>query len=120
MPRIRWTFSPTDVIKYGIEGPQFFDTELILDLPSSVLEELEATTRRHAGLLLAEIWPPRDTSVKTLRAIMWLSLRLGGHGLDWGDFDPQVLRAEFEEVSSEGDDASPPAEAPDESSSPEE
>lgn len=120
MPRIRWTPSPTDASKYGLDGPQVFDTDEIRDLPSSKLEELEAVLRRHAGLNIADVYPARDGNLKIPRAVMWMTLRLAGHGLDWDDFDPQVLRAEFEEEVAQGGDANPPADTPDETSSPEE
>lgn len=118
MPRVRWTPSPRDAELYGIDGDQVFDSEVLDDLPAGELEKLETEIRAHTGLLLSDLWPPRDNAVPLVRAVMWVTLRLAGKELAWADFDPQIRRARFTPVK--GDDVDPPAETPDETSSPEE
>lgn len=117
MSRIKWTPSPTDATKYAIDGTQIFDTDVLDDLPAGELEAIERIIKANTGLLLVDLWPPRDNSVPLVRAVMWVTLRLSGSGLDWGDFDPQTRRTRFEPAE---DDVDPPPEAPAETSLPEE
>lgn len=120
MPRVRWTPSSGDATKYDLDGPQIFDTDVLDDLPAGELEDLERIVRAHTGLILADLWPPRDSSVSLARAVMWLTLRLAGRSLDWTDFDPQIRRTGFEPEPEPEDDADPPVDPPVETSSPEE
>jgi hypothetical protein len=103
---LQWTPSPRDAKRYNIDGPQIFDIDALDDLPSSELESLEREIRARAGVLLSDLWPPRDNSVPLARAVMWVTLRLRGSDLAWEDFDPQVRRTNF---AAEGGDVDPPA-----------
>lgn len=107
MTRIQWTPTEADASRYGLEGPQTLDLEQLQDMQCSELEAIERVLKANAGMLLVELWPPKDESMATRRAIMWTTLRLAGVGLDWGDFNPQVLRVGFQLL--DGDDADPPS-----------
>ncbi len=118
MARIRWTLPDDDAKKYGITEPCIFDTEALRDLSGSELEELESVLVQEADLYIVDLYPARDRNLKIPRAIMWVTLRLAGFKLKWEEFDPKVLRAQFEDADA-GDDANPPLDGPDGISSPE-
>lgn len=117
MARIRWTLTTEDAERYSIAEPQIFDTETLRGLSASRLEELEDELLRHAGLYIVDLYPARDRNLRIPRAIMWITLRMAGSPLGWEEFDPQVLRARFEDADA-GDDVDPPADGPAENSSP--
>lgn len=115
--RMTWTPTAHDASRYALDGPQALEADQLDSLPSSELEAIEAELIQGAGLVLEDVWLPRDRTVKVSRAVMWLSLRLKGVGLAWADFDPQVRKTVFDLVL-EDDDSLPPDEAPAGDSSP--
>lgn len=109
LKRVVWTPCPQDAGRYALDGPQTFDPEQLNSLPSSQLEKLEEVLVANAGLYLEDMWPVRNQRVASARAFMWLTLRLKGLGLDWGDFDPHVRLTQFDpQIEMEDDDAGPP------------
>lgn len=114
MPRILWKPSDEDAKEYALDGPQVFDIDGLQALRFSELEKLEGVILSRAGLRLLEIYPldERNQTMRGLRGLVWLSLRLSGREISWDDFDPHGLQIEFLPDSS-GDDADPLAAGPD-------
>lgn len=120
MAHIQWTLTEADQKEYDLIGPQTFDTAALRGLRCSQLEELEAVTREHAGLLIVDLYPLAEGSMRGLRAVMWVSLRLAGRQIKWEDFDPQVLAVKWEDLNEAEGDALPPDSGPAGASSSEE
>lgn len=112
-----WVPSASDASKYAIDGPQTLSGDDLDSRPSSELEAIETELRAHTDLVLEDVWIPFRRDVVVSRALMWVTLKLAGSGLAWGDFNPQVRCTKFNFIM-EDVDVSPPAETPDGDSSP--
>lgn len=91
-----------DAAKYP-EGDKWFlwDEEVLLDLPSSKLEELE---RAMAGIPIADLLIGlRMKSTWAMRAAMFLARRMDGVEEKWQHFDPKIYR-----INSKSPDEEPP------------
>ncbi len=113
MAVLRIRLCETDRDSYG--GPEWvvLDTDALLDLPASELEQIEMTIGSALAPYLAfveraDARQARAMLARMRRVCVWLARRQAGLVDEWDKFDPRVLRAGFELV--EGADVVPPAE----------
>jgi hypothetical protein len=109
MTQIRIALSEKDLAEYGGPAVVTFDTEALKDLPCSRLVELQELAGGKSVLQwMADI---DRVEADARRLAVWFARSQAGVVEPFHDFDPQVLRADFD-YSPEVDDVDPPAEAP--------
>lgn len=101
-----------DIATHG-DGWWVYDEEAITALPARRLIEIEQTT----GMPLIQMMQGvRSNDTAATLAAMWVALGLAGRTVAWDDFNPLVLRVEWEQDPGPLDSGEAPV--PDSGSSP--
>jgi hypothetical protein len=93
--RFRFT-NPDDIAAYGSDWRLWDDTTLAA-VRSRQLIEIEAALGMPLPGVVRDLRSD-SPSILARIAVMWIALRLGGHPVDWKDFDPLAFSVEWERV----------------------
>jgi hypothetical protein len=97
MTIIRVLLCAEDRDRYEV-GELLFDSEALKDMTADDLVKFE----RESDVAVASLLPLVDPNLSVLavarRSAAFLALRQAGHSARWDEFQPKLLRAEFEQV----------------------
>jgi hypothetical protein len=106
MTTIRVLLCAEDRDRYKV-GELLFDSEKLKDMTAEDLVQFERDSDVAVASLLPLVDPRLSVVAIARRSAAFLALRQGGHDVRWDDFQPKLLRAEFEQVEAAHTD--PPA-----------
>ncbi len=106
MTTIRVLLCAEDQDRYQV-GELLLDIERLKDMPADELVTFEQESDAALASLLPLIEPTVSKLAIARRAAAFLAVRQAGHDVRWDDFQPRLLRAEFEPL--EVPRADPPA-----------
>ncbi|MFE9192061.1 hypothetical protein ACFYL6_20895 [Micromonospora sp. NPDC007208] len=106
MTTIRVLLCAEDQTRYEV-GELLLDTEQLKDMRADELVKFEQESDAALASLLPLIEPTVSKLAIARRSAAFLAMRQSGYDVRWDEFQPKLLRAEFEQV--EVPRADPPA-----------
>lgn len=98
LPPSRFRFTePEDAAAYG-DGWWTWDEAAAVRLPTRKLIELEETVGMPLRLAIQLF---HEDLARGALAVMWVALHLGGHKVEWDDFNPIWLATDWERIPQE-------------------